>query len=73
MTNETKMDTMDTIYWSIKNKLCECENLLQYNEERMPMSWKEQKMIDIQFYGIKQMVELSEKCWNESKKQKEVK
>ena len=73
MTEKTEMYEMDTIYLNMKNTVYECKKLLEGNKNGGALSSIERDMLDIDFDCIKRLIELSQKCWNEIKKQKEMK
>ena len=68
MTDETKMDEMNTISLDVKNTVYHCKALLEDNGKGMPLSSVKQEILKIKFDGIYKLILLSERCWLESKK-----
>ena len=68
MTDETKMDEMNVIYLEMKNTVYICQKLLEYDKEKPLVSQVNREILKINFDSMYKLLELSQKCWNESKK-----
>ena len=68
MMEKTKMDEMNMIYLEMKNTVYDCKNLLEHDKEKPLVSQVNREILKINFDSMYKLLELSQMCWNESKK-----